>query len=292
MSALDHGIRRHRRTQRHVEQPAAFWSRLVPQSERPLAQRVLEAIRPRLDDIPGLKVYLQNQPALRIGGFVSKSEFQYALLDADMDELVAWVPKIVDRLNQSGAVVDVNTNLILDNPKVQIIIDRERASRMGISADQIEQALFTAYGARQRIDDLRVHRPIRSDHGAAARVPAQCGCAGATERAQQQRRTRAVARVGRVQARVGPTDDFTRRPTAVGNDFLQPCARQSAWRCGYHDRSDDGRTWRAGYVDRPIPGHGAGVPVFVGGYGCVALRSRLRRSIWCWAFFTKAPFTP
>jgi HAE1 family hydrophobic/amphiphilic exporter-1 len=122
---------------------------LVPQHERPLAQRVLEQIRPRLDGIPGLKIYLQNQPALRIGGSVSKSEFQYALLDADMDQLVQWVPKIVDRLTQSGVAVDVNTNLILDNPKVQILIDRERASRMGISADQIEQALFTAYGARR-----------------------------------------------------------------------------------------------------------------------------------------------
>ena len=122
---------------------------LAPQNTRPLAQQVLEQIRPRLDDIPGLRVYLQNVPALRIGGFVSKSEFQYALLDANMDELVKWVPKIVDRLDRSASVVDVNTDLTLDNPKVQIIIDRERASRMGISADQIEQALFTAYGARQ-----------------------------------------------------------------------------------------------------------------------------------------------
>jgi len=122
---------------------------LKPQNERPLAQRVLEEIRPRLDSIPGLKIYLQNVPALRIGGFVSKSEFQYALLDADMNELIAWVPKIVDRFNRSNVVVDVNTNLILDNPKVEIAIDRPRASRMGVSADQIEQALFTAYGARQ-----------------------------------------------------------------------------------------------------------------------------------------------
>ena len=122
---------------------------LKPQADRPLAQEVLEGLRPRLDGIPGLKVYLQNQPALRIGGFVSKSEFQYALLDADMNELIRWVPQLVDRLNHSGTVVDVNTNLILDNPKVQITIDRERASRMGVSADQIEQALFTAYGARR-----------------------------------------------------------------------------------------------------------------------------------------------
>jgi HAE1 family hydrophobic/amphiphilic exporter-1 len=122
---------------------------MTPQAKRPLAQQVLEDLRPRVEGIPGLKVYLQNVPALRIGGFVSKSEFQYALLDADMNELIQWVPQLVDRLNRSGTVVDVNTNLILDNPKVQITIDRERASRMGVSADQIEQALFTAYGARQ-----------------------------------------------------------------------------------------------------------------------------------------------
>ena len=66
-------------------------------------------------------MYLQNQPALRIGGFVSKSEFQYALLDADMSESIRWVPQLVDGwTNHSGTVVDVNTNLILDNPKVQI----------------------------------------------------------------------------------------------------------------------------------------------------------------------------
>ena len=143
------GLHRHRWAERHVEQRAHPGCAEAAIASGRWRKRVLEgsAAAPRRNS--RLKVYLQNQPALRIGGFVSKSEFQYALLDADMDELIQWVPKIVERLNQSGAVVDVNTNLILDNPKVQITIDRERASRMGVSADQIEQALFTAYGARQ-----------------------------------------------------------------------------------------------------------------------------------------------
>ena len=122
---------------------------LIPQSERPLAQRVLEQLRPHLNDIPGLEVFLQNVPALRIGGRITKSQFQYSLVDPDMDELIRWVPKLVDRLRETGVLEDVSSDLILNNPKVQVQIDRERAAALGVSADQVEQALFTAYGPRQ-----------------------------------------------------------------------------------------------------------------------------------------------
>jgi hydrophobic/amphiphilic exporter-1 (mainly G- bacteria), HAE1 family len=122
---------------------------LKPADERPLAQRVLEELRPHLNGIPGLSVFLQNQPALRIGGRITKSEFQYSLMDPDMDELVQWVPKLVARLQATQVLEDVSSDLILNNPKVQVQIDRERAAALGVTADQIEQALFTAYGPRQ-----------------------------------------------------------------------------------------------------------------------------------------------
>jgi HAE1 family hydrophobic/amphiphilic exporter-1 len=122
---------------------------LTPQDDRPAALRVLESLRPHLGDVPGLNIFVQNQPALRIGGRVSKSEFQYSLLDADMSEMLEWTPKLVARLQNSTVLQDVNTDLILNNPKVRVEIDRERASALGVSANQIEDALFTAYGARQ-----------------------------------------------------------------------------------------------------------------------------------------------
>ena len=122
---------------------------LTPANERPLAQRVLEQLRPHLNDIPGLSVFLQNVPALRIGGRITKSEFQYSLMDPDMDELIQWVPKLVERLRATHVLEDVSSDLILNNPKVQVQIDRERAAALGVSADQVEQALFTAYGPRQ-----------------------------------------------------------------------------------------------------------------------------------------------
>ena len=122
---------------------------LKPQDERPAALRILETLRPRLNGIPGLNVFVQNQPALRIGGRVSKSEYQYSLMDADMNELLTWTPKLVDRLQRSPVLRDVTTDLTLNNPKVRVDIDRERASAMGVTASQIEDALFMAYGARQ-----------------------------------------------------------------------------------------------------------------------------------------------
>ncbi|HEY6599011.1 MAG TPA: efflux RND transporter permease subunit, partial [Pseudomonadales bacterium] len=122
---------------------------LAPHGERPLAQDVLEDLRPQLTDIPGLKVFVQNQPSLRIGGRFSKSEFQYSLMDADMDELLTWVPRLVDELRKSDVLEDVTTDLILDNPKVRVDIDRDRASALGISASRIEQALYDAFGSRQ-----------------------------------------------------------------------------------------------------------------------------------------------
>ena len=122
---------------------------LTPADERPLAQRVLEGLRPHLNGIPGLSVFLQNQPALRIGGRITNSEFQYSLMDPNMDELVLWVPRLVERLKATRILEDVSSDLILNNPKVEVQLDRERAGALGITADQVEQALFTAYGPRQ-----------------------------------------------------------------------------------------------------------------------------------------------
>jgi len=101
---------------------------LKPQDERPLALQVLEQMRPRVANIPGLNVFLQNQSVLRIGGRVSKSEFQYSLVDADMRRLLAWTPRLVERLSASNVLKDVTSDLILNNPEVRVEIDRERAS--------------------------------------------------------------------------------------------------------------------------------------------------------------------
>jgi HAE1 family hydrophobic/amphiphilic exporter-1 len=118
-------------------------------NERPPALQVVEQLRRATTHIPGMKVYIQNQPALRIGGMTTKSQYQYSLLDADMDELLKWVPPMVEKLRSMPGFEDVNTDLTLDTPKVRVDIDRDRAAQLGVTANQIEDALFTAYGSRQ-----------------------------------------------------------------------------------------------------------------------------------------------
>ncbi|MEP7247837.1 MAG: efflux RND transporter permease subunit, partial [Gammaproteobacteria bacterium] len=122
---------------------------LKPADERVPAVTVVEQLRKATMGIPGMKVYVQNMPALRIGGMISKSQYQYSMLDADMDELLKWVPPMVEKLRATRGFEDVTTDLTLDTPKVRVDIDRDRAAMVGVTASQIENALFTAYGARQ-----------------------------------------------------------------------------------------------------------------------------------------------
>jgi len=123
--------------------------RLKPYRERLPADQIIQELRPKLTAIPGMKVYLQNLPLIRIGGRLTKSEFQYTLQDADTAELYHWAPILEDKLRSMPDFQDVNSDLQITNPTVKIEIDRDKASTLGVTAEQIEDALYSAYGSRQ-----------------------------------------------------------------------------------------------------------------------------------------------
>jgi HAE1 family hydrophobic/amphiphilic exporter-1 len=123
--------------------------RLKPRSERIGADEVIQQLRPKLASIPGLKVYPQNIPPIRIGGKLTKSEYQYTLQDADTAELYHWAPILEAKLRELPAFVDVNSDLQITNPTVKVEIERDKASTLGVTAEQIEDALYSAFGARQ-----------------------------------------------------------------------------------------------------------------------------------------------
>ncbi|HET9701323.1 MAG TPA: efflux RND transporter permease subunit, partial [Burkholderiales bacterium] len=122
---------------------------LRPAGERPSANRVLEDLRPRLRDIPGLKVFLQNLPEIRLGGRLTKSPYQFTLQSTDTEELYQWAPRVEERLRALPGFRDVTSDLQIRNPEVTVRIDRQKASALGLTAEQIETALFNAYGSRQ-----------------------------------------------------------------------------------------------------------------------------------------------
>jgi HAE1 family hydrophobic/amphiphilic exporter-1 len=123
---------------------------LVPREERTLsADEVIDALRPRLAAIPGVRVYLQNPPVINIGGRLSRAQYQFTMTSGDTDELYTAAGAFEARLRELPGLVDVSSDLQLTNPDVDVALDRERIAALGLTPDQVENALFSAYGTRQ-----------------------------------------------------------------------------------------------------------------------------------------------
>ena len=122
---------------------------LKPFRERKPADQVVRELRPRLANVLGAKVFIQNVPAIRIGGGLTKSPYQYVMRSASSEELYDWAPRIEQKLRTLPGLVDVTSDLQITRPEVKVEIAREKASALGVSAQSIEMALNNAYGSRQ-----------------------------------------------------------------------------------------------------------------------------------------------
>ncbi|HTC77891.1 MAG TPA: efflux RND transporter permease subunit, partial [Terriglobales bacterium] len=125
-----------------------IFMRLKPRSDRPSADEIIEKLRPKFAQIPGIAVYMQNLPPIRIGGNLTKSQYQYTLQSPDIAELYDYVPKLESELRKLPQLQDVTSDLQIKNPQISVDIDRDKAAALGVTAQQIEQALYTAYGPR------------------------------------------------------------------------------------------------------------------------------------------------
>ena len=126
-----------------------IFMRLKPASERPTADEIVQDLRKKLSGIPGMNVYPQVLPTIRIGGNLTKGQYQYTMQDADLQSLYNWAPVMYDRMKGLPGFLDVNSDLQITSPQVLVEIDREKASSLGVTAMQIENALNNAYGAPQ-----------------------------------------------------------------------------------------------------------------------------------------------
>ena len=110
---------------------------------------VMQEMQPKLNTIPGLRVFLQNPPPIRIGGQQTKSQYQYTLVSPQTDQLYKYAQVLSDKMKQLPGLQNVTTDLQIKSPQVNVKIDRDKAQVVGVSPQQIENALFTAYGQRQ-----------------------------------------------------------------------------------------------------------------------------------------------
>jgi HAE1 family hydrophobic/amphiphilic exporter-1 len=122
---------------------------LKPRGERPSANEIMIQLRAGLATVPGVRAFLQILPLIRIGGQVTKSLYQFTLQSPDTQELYRSAPLLEAKMRDLPGFLDVNSDLQLKNPQVQVEIDRGKAAAMGVTVRQIEDALYSAYGSRQ-----------------------------------------------------------------------------------------------------------------------------------------------
>ncbi|MGQ9632674.1 MAG: efflux RND transporter permease subunit [Bryobacteraceae bacterium] len=123
--------------------------RLKDRKERPLtADELMMEMRRKLSVLPGIQVYIQNPPPIRVGGMMTRALYQYTLQGPDVEELYASAQEFERELAHLPALQDVQTDLLLKKPILNVRIDREKAAAMRLTAEQIETALASAYSTR------------------------------------------------------------------------------------------------------------------------------------------------
>jgi multidrug efflux pump len=113
------------------------------------ADQIIARLRSKLSKVPGATLYLQSPQDLRIGGRASQAQWQYTLQGDDLKELLSWAPKVFDKLKTLKGLADVNTDQQVHGLEAMVTIDRDMASRLGITPEAIDQVLSDAFGQSQ-----------------------------------------------------------------------------------------------------------------------------------------------
>ncbi len=124
--------------------------RLKPASERALdPAQIIQELRQKFARIPGIRAYIQNPPAIQVGGRQSKAQYQYTLQSVDLDALYAASGKVERAFGALPGFQDVTSDLDLNGPAIAVQVDRARLAPLGLTMRQVQKALGAAFGANQ-----------------------------------------------------------------------------------------------------------------------------------------------
>ena len=112
-------------------------------------QDIAAELQPKLDTIPGIRVFLQNPPSIRIGGRVTKSQYQFTLVSPQTEDLYKYAQSLAAEMAHLPGLTNVTTDLQIENPQANVVVDRDKASALGLTPQKVEDALYSAYGQRQ-----------------------------------------------------------------------------------------------------------------------------------------------
>ncbi len=128
---------------------ARMFASLIPRDQRPPAAQIAQKLRADLAGVPGIRAFPQVPPSIRIGGRNSSSLFQYTLYGTDLEELYRIVPGFLEKVREIPGMIDVSSDLQITSPQLIVDIDRDKASALGVNAQQIADTLYSAFGSRQ-----------------------------------------------------------------------------------------------------------------------------------------------
>ena len=128
------------------------WVELKPRDQRTMSvDQAIAELRPKVAQIPGIRAFMTNQPPINLGAGQGgqRALYQFTLQDTDTAELYKYAPIMEEKIRQLPGLEDVSSDLLLRNPQVTVDMDRNKVSALGLTANQVENALYNAYGTRQ-----------------------------------------------------------------------------------------------------------------------------------------------
>jgi hydrophobic/amphiphilic exporter-1 (mainly G- bacteria), HAE1 family len=127
-----------------------FFISMKPRSQRSESvDQFIARMRGKLFGVPGILAFMQNPPPIQIGGQFARAPYQLTLQGTDTKEIYRWAPQVEGMMRGLPGLLDVNSDLQLASPQVFVDINRDKAFALGISPQQVQDALYTAYGTRQ-----------------------------------------------------------------------------------------------------------------------------------------------
>jgi len=126
------------------------FSMMKPRRQRQLTvDETIAQLRPNLMQVPGMMTFPQNPPPITINGQFTTSVYQMTLQSVSLKDIYEWTPKLTQKIQMLPGFVDVNSDLLIASPQVRVEIDRDRALSLGVTPEQIQNALYSSYGDRQ-----------------------------------------------------------------------------------------------------------------------------------------------
>jgi HAE1 family hydrophobic/amphiphilic exporter-1 len=126
------------------------FSIMKPRKQRKLSvDETITELRPKVGQVPGIMTFLQNPPPITINGQFTTSVYQMTLQSVSLKDIYDWTPKLTQKIQTLPGFVDVSSDLLISSPQVRVDIDRDRALSLGITPQQVQDALYSSYGDRQ-----------------------------------------------------------------------------------------------------------------------------------------------